>query len=62
MTTIEIEQAAPPLKPGQTGMKTNGPVAWWFRVDGGDWLPCDRAHRSGYKLKQGVIELLQGKL
>jgi hypothetical protein len=58
MTTIEIEAARVPLKPGGTGMATNGPPALWYRIDGGDWELVDRNYRSMYKLKQDIIALI----
>ncbi len=54
---IEIQSAAPPLKPGETGMKTNGPMWHWYRIDGGDW---ERAEgRTLYKIKLRVTEALE---
>jgi len=60
MYTIELDCAAPPLRPGESGMKTNGPVGWWWRINNGEWMPCGRANRSGYLIKEKLLRILEG--
>ncbi len=58
--TIEVDQAAPPLKPGESGMKTNGPVAFWYRINSGEWQPVNRTWRSWFKLRTALTTLMDG--
>lgn len=60
MYVIEIHPAQSPLKPGERGMKTNGPPMWWFRVNKGEWMPCSTEYRSGFKLKEKLVGILMG--
>ncbi len=58
---IEVKAAPPPLKPGETGMHTNGPTEMWYRIDGGAWLPAyngGRRERSLFKVKVRIMRLL----
>ncbi len=58
---IDIQSAAPPLKPGETGMKTNGPAELWYRINEGDWKPVHeglRKSRSLYVTKGRIERLL----